>query len=146
METGISYLARTPILETEKAFDTDFPVNDVSDARATNHMTEERIVKVNEVVDPKHWDLNVHGFCILNEETHLDPHDAFTRKREVQKAYWYEIEAILHKHFPEYTRIESYDCTVCDTFPSSEKLSLTNYIGKKKRSRLSRAGETLCRL
>ncbi|OBT61250.1 hypothetical protein VE03_09670 [Pseudogymnoascus sp. 23342-1-I1] len=108
----MSYLARTLLFETEKAFDTDFPVDNINGARRTNHETDERVVKLHEVKDPGYWDLNVHGFCILNAKTHLDPHDAFTKKKEVQKAYWYEIEALLHEKFPEYSRIESYDCTV----------------------------------
>lgn len=110
METKIPYLARSPIFQTEKAFDTDFPVDDVISARKTNHETDERAVKVHD--DTKHWDLDVHGFCVLKAHTHLDPHNVFTSKEKVQKAYWYQIEALLHREFPEYTRIESYDCTV----------------------------------
>lgn len=64
------------------------------------------------IEDPSHWKLDVHGFCILHAETHLDPNDVCTNKRQVQDAYWYEIEAILHKHFLQYSRIESFDLTV----------------------------------
>jgi hypothetical protein len=113
METTMHYIARSPIFETEKAFDTDFPVDNIEGARGTNHTTDARAVIVHPIQDPTYWDLDVHGFCVLKEKTHLDPQDAFSRKREVQKDYWFEIEAILHEVFPRYSRIESYDCTVC---------------------------------
>ena len=70
------------------------------------------MVKLHEITDTTHWDLNVHGFCILKAKTHLDPQEVLLRKKDLQKACWYEIEALLHEKFPEYTRIESYDCTV----------------------------------
>jgi len=113
METTMNYIARSPIFETEKAFDTDFPVDNIEGARGTNHTTDARTVIVHPIQDPTYWDLDVHGFCILKEKTNLDPQDAFSRKREVQEDYWFEIEAILHEAFPRYSRIESYDCTVC---------------------------------
>ena len=67
---------------------------------------------VTAIEDPSDWKLDVHGFCILHAETHLNPHDVYTKKKEVQAAYWYEIEAILHMHFLQYSRIESFDLTV----------------------------------
>lgn len=108
----MAYLAQSTIFETEKAFDTDFPVDHIPSARKTNHENDIRTINIYEVKDPKQWDLNVHGFCILQAETHLSSYDAFKNKEEAQKSYWYEIEALIHEHFPEYTRIESYDCTV----------------------------------
>ncbi|KAM4056899.1 hypothetical protein HRG_003762 [Hirsutella rhossiliensis] len=94
METSISYLAQDPIFDIEKPFDT--------------HVT----VTVYPVTDPDKWDLEKHGFCFVRARTNLKAEDAFTRKREAQKDYWYEIEAVLHERFPQYSRIECYDCTV----------------------------------
>lgn len=111
-ETKISYLARSAHFETEKAFDTDFPVDHVPSGRRTNHKNDTQSVKIQDITYPGNWDLNIHGFCILNGATSLKAEDAFTRKTEVQQSYWYEIEALLHDKFPEYTRIECYDCTV----------------------------------
>ena len=47
---------------------------------------------------------------MLHAESHLDPFDVYTRRR-VEEAYWYEIEAILHNHFPWYSSMEGYDLT-----------------------------------
>ena len=112
MDTRVRYLARSPIFEIEKAFSTDYPVDHVEGARRTNHEADDRQVTVAAIEDPSHWKLDVHGFCFLHAETHLDPDDVYTKKKEVQDAFWYEIEAILHKHFPQYSRIESFDLTV----------------------------------
>jgi hypothetical protein len=112
METYVRYLARSPIFEKEKAFSTDFPVDHVEGARRTNHEADDRLVTVTAIKNPSQWDLDVHGFCFLHAETHLDRNDVYTRKKEVQDAYWYEIEAILHRNFPQYSRIESFDLTV----------------------------------
>ncbi|GAW14059.1 hypothetical protein ANO14919_034510 [Xylariales sp. No.14919] len=112
MRTSISYLAQDPIFDSEKPFDTDVPVDHIAHARASNHSNDEREVTIFPVTDPSTWDLDKHGFCFIKARTDLKAEDALTRKREVQKDYWYEIEAILHEHFPQYSRIECYDCTV----------------------------------
>jgi hypothetical protein len=115
LNTTIAYLARDKIFETEKAFDTDFTVSHVPGARRSNHTTEEKWVTVHNITDTSHWDLNTHGFCVIHAETHLDPQDVWTRKKEVQKSYWDQIERLLEDRFPEYSRIESYDLTVRPT-------------------------------
>ncbi|KAH0556663.1 hypothetical protein GP486_005535 [Trichoglossum hirsutum] len=120
METHVRYLARSPIFETEKAFSTDYPVDHVEGARRTNHEVDDRPVTVSAIEDPSYWKLDVHGFCILHAETHLDP---YKKKREVQDAYWYEIEAILHKHFPQYSRIEGFDLTLRKRGPEFPAIS-----------------------
>lgn len=137
METHVRYLARSPIFEKEKAFSTDFPVDHVKGAEQTNHEADHRPMTVAAIADPSHWKLDVHGFCILHAETHLDPHDVYTKKREVQDAYWYEIEAILHKHLSQYSRIECFDLTVRATANSLvlrfKRTLLTDCIKVRKR-------------
>ncbi|KAK0747422.1 putative CmcJ-like methyltransferase [Apiosordaria backusii] len=112
METRIRYMARSPILQTEKAFSTDFPVDHVDDARSTNLVADDRPVTVHAIQDPNQWELDTHGFCILRAEVHLDLDRIDTHRREVENAFWYDIEAILHEKFPRYSRIEAYDLTV----------------------------------
>ena len=112
MQTSISYLAQDPIFDVEKPFDTDVPVDHITRARASNHSNDERDVTVIPIIDPAEWDLEKHGFCFIKAKTGLKAEDALTRKREVQKDYWYEIEALLHEYFPQYSRIDCYDCTV----------------------------------
>jgi hypothetical protein len=112
MLTTIPYLARDPIFDKERAFDTDYLERNVGEIRKTNHVFDNQEVTVHDVGSFQGWDLNVHGFCVIKAKTTLSPDDAFNRKKDVQKAYWYEIEAILHERFPEYSRIECYDLTV----------------------------------
>ncbi|KAL3952366.1 hypothetical protein ACCO45_012309 [Purpureocillium lilacinum] len=112
METHVRYLGRSAIFKTEKAFSTDFPVDHVEGARRTNHEIDDRAVTVTAITDHNQWRLDVHGFCILHAKTHLNPRDAYEKKDEVQDAYWYEIEAIMHKNFPQYSRIECFDLTL----------------------------------
>ncbi|KAG9250322.1 putative CmcJ-like methyltransferase [Emericellopsis atlantica] len=115
METHIQYIIRDPILRVEKAFTTDFPidhVNGVEGIRMQNIHWEKRQVIVEEIVDPRSWKLDVHGFCFLRAETRLDPEKAYKQKDEVKDAFWHEIEAILHHHFPQYSRIEAFDFTL----------------------------------
>ncbi len=135
MQTSISYLAQDPIFEREKPFDTDVPVDHIAGARASNHRNDERDVTVDPVTDPTEWDLEKHGFCFIKAKTELSAEDALTRKREVQKDYWYEIEALLHEHFPQYSRIECYDCTVlCLLVRSLDvALLLNDNVGSKER-------------
>lgn len=112
METSIQYIARTPNLKTEKAFSTDFPVDHVEGAYRTNTQPDHRPKVVTPLGDPKEWNLDIHGFCVLHGKTHLDTEKAYKDKSAVQEAYWHEIEAILHQEFPQYSRIECFDFTV----------------------------------
>lgn len=137
MKTHVRYLGRSPIFGKEKAFSTDFPVDHVKGAKRTNHKADHRPMTVTAIKNPSNWKLDVHGFCILHAKTHLNPHDVCTKKREVQAAYWYEIEAILHEHFPQYSRIESFDLTVRATANSLvlrfKQTLLTDCIKVRKR-------------
>lgn len=112
METSINYIARNSILETEKAFSTDFPVHHVKDARQSNIHSEPQPVTVTAIENHEEWKLDTHGFCVLRAHTHLDPHQVYIDKSAVQDAYWNELEAIIHAKFPHYSRIECFDLTV----------------------------------
>ncbi|KAF4992900.1 hypothetical protein FGRMN_6843 [Fusarium graminum] len=117
LSTTISYLARSDILLKEKAFDTDYPVSHLPGIRQTNHVTEDVEVEVHEITDKTHWDIDVHGFCILNHEPLLDPAELWIRKEEAQKLYEKEIEQLVAERFPEYTRIQPYDVTLRNRAP-----------------------------
>ncbi|KAI2781586.1 putative CmcJ-like methyltransferase [Daldinia loculata] len=67
---------------------------------------------VTAIENPDEFKLDVHGFCVVHGSTHLDPDLASVNKKAVQDAYWQEIEAILHKNLPQYSRIEAFDLTV----------------------------------
>ncbi|KAK0099269.1 hypothetical protein ONS95_006361 [Cadophora gregata] len=122
METTIQYPARTPNLETEKAFSTDFPVDHVRGAIRSNTQSDIRTISVEAIEDPGEWRLDVHGFCILQGEPHLDLEKVYTDKSALSPGYWYEIEAILHKAFPQYSRIEAFDFTARKRDPDFPEL------------------------
>lgn len=112
METSIGYIARTPNLEAEKAFSTDYPVDHIEGARQGNTKLDYRRVTVTAIEDRDKWKLDTHGFCILRGNTHLDTEKVYVDKVAIQDAYWQELEAILHESFPQYSRIECFDLTV----------------------------------
>ncbi|KAK2595622.1 hypothetical protein QQS21_006669 [Conoideocrella luteorostrata] len=112
MDTYIRYISRSPVFEVEKAFTTDFPVDHVKGARQTNQEEDVRPVRINTIDSPGKWKLDEHGFCFIKAETRLRAYEAINQREKVQKSYWREIEAILHRNFPRYSRIESFDFTV----------------------------------
>ena len=83
MDTYMRYTARSPVLKVEKAFNIDFPVDHVEEARRTNIEADIKRVTVNPVTDPHHWKLDTHGFCILHAKSHLDLHEVFARRERV---------------------------------------------------------------
>lgn len=112
LDTTVAYLARESVFDTVKAFDTDFPVAHIPGAQRTNLRVDVKNVQVHEITDSTRWDLDTHGFCVIHAKTHLDPRAVWTQKKKMQNEYWDQIERVLEKRFPEYSRIESYDLTV----------------------------------
>jgi hypothetical protein len=119
MEADVIYLGRNPLYDIEKCFSTDYPVDHVPGARRTNHELDKRTVKVTPITYQDSWKLDVHGFCMLHGETCINNEDAYKRRKEIQDCYWQQIEAILHKNFPQYSRIEAFDLTVGTNVHSS---------------------------
>jgi hypothetical protein len=124
-QTMIPYLARSKVFETEKAFDTDYPVDHVPGARRTNHEDDTRQAHIRNVTNMEDWSLNTHGFCVFKAQTSSQTDGVFMdqeayaqrgTREQAHKEYWYEIEALLHEKFPEYSRIDGYDCTVTAHF------------------------------
>ncbi|KAK8013183.1 methyltransferase [Apiospora marii] len=112
MEARVKYVARSPLLEKEKSFFVDFPVDHIQGARSSNHEPDWQNVEVIPAEDPTGFELDKHGFCFLNAKTQLDIERVYSNKEETQDDYWYQIEAILHEAFPQYSRIECFDLTV----------------------------------
>ncbi|KAI0893453.1 putative CmcJ-like methyltransferase [Annulohypoxylon nitens] len=111
MEASIRYIARTPNLTTEKAFSTDFSVDHIEGARRENTKPDHHRMTLSAIEDRNKWKLDTHGFCFLRGSTHLDPEKVYVDKAAIQDSYWHELEAILHKNFPQYSRIECFDFT-----------------------------------
>jgi hypothetical protein len=146
-QTKIPYLARSTIFETEKAFDTDYPVDHVPGARRTNHEDDTRHIHITNITNMENWDLNTHGFCILKAQTSSQTNSIFmdqeayaeiSTQEKVHQKYWYEIEALLHEKFPEYSRIDGYDCTVMTHFYVTHLYLIVAHTNQKKISQIRR--------
>lgn len=112
--TNIQYIARDPIYKIEKAFSADF-VPATGDA-PMNHIFDLRRMLISDIVSPDHFDIDIHGFCVLKAETNLSAESALLNQATIEKDYFNEIEALLHSKFPEYKRIETMNFIVCDHF------------------------------
>ncbi|KAL8866577.1 MAG: hypothetical protein Q9174_006218 [Haloplaca sp. 1 TL-2023] len=88
-KTKVKYLARNDLYSAEKPYSADFNVDERNGAKSRDV-----------------FDINVSGFYILHEDTSLTLEDALDRPEEAELGYQAELEQILHKHFPEYTRLE----------------------------------------
>lgn len=109
--TTISYLARLSLYTQEKPYSADFSPGDGS--KQTNHTYDPASVTIRPIRSPESFDLHTHGFCVLQAPSCLDAQDVLLRPREVEEAAYAEAEALLHRHFPEYERIEAMSMTVC---------------------------------
>ena len=112
LKTTVRYLARDDLYNAEKPYSADFCVDERNGAKRANIITTDRDVQVMPVTNRDDFDINVNGFCILNEDTNLTLEDALDRPEEAELEYQAELERVLHKHFPEYTRLEGLDFVV----------------------------------
>lgn len=130
IRTGLHYLARDELYRTEKPYSADFEVDKIHGAKKSNLVISVHEIDIIPVINPTDFDINVHGFCIINEETTLTMNDALEKPDEVEPVYQAELEAILHKYFPEYSRFESLDFVV-KLFLSDENPRLIGRLGPK---------------
>ncbi|KAI3319616.1 hypothetical protein HD806DRAFT_538963 [Xylariaceae sp. AK1471] len=108
-KTKVRYLARHDLYSTEKPYTADFDVDEQNGAKRSNIITTDRDVQVMPVTSRGVFDIDVKGFCILKEDTSLTLQDALNRPEEAKLEYQAELGQILHKQFPEYTRLEGLD-------------------------------------
>jgi hypothetical protein len=87
-------------------------VDEIDGAKKSNFIIESRDINVMPIENRGDFNIDINGFCILQEQTSLTADDALERPDEVEPIYQAELEAILHKHFPEYKRFESLDFVV----------------------------------
>jgi hypothetical protein len=112
VQTALLYLAPNDLYKTEKPYTASFEVGNIPGAKKSNIITETREVEIAPVQDRSRFQLDVNGFCVLKEKTSLTMEDALAKTDEVELRYQAELEAILHRHFPEYTRFEAVDFVV----------------------------------
>lgn len=127
--TRVRYLARDDLYSREKPYSADFDVDGQNGARKSNLITTDCSVQVTPVTNRDVFDINVNGFCVLKEDTSLTLEDALNKPEEAELEYQAELERILHKHFPEYTRLEGLDFVVRRRHPHypSERVETVKY-------------------
>ncbi|KAL6409725.1 putative CmcJ-like methyltransferase [Ilyonectria robusta] len=120
---------RNPLQCTEKPYSADFAVDERNGAKRSNIITTDCDVQVRPVASRDVFDMNANRFCILNEVTSLTLEDALDRPEEAELKYHAELEQILHKHFPEYTRLEGLDFVVRRRHPHypSDRVEFVKY-------------------
>lgn len=112
VQTTLQYLARHKLYETEKPYSATFEVEEHDDVKRTNYVLSPCPVSVIPVQPSDNFDLDTHGFCIIKAKTKLQVEDALNKPDFVEQTYLDEIEAILHKNFPEYSRLEGMEFVV----------------------------------
>lgn len=144
LQTKMRFLARSDVYSAEKPYSADFAVDERNGAQRSNIITTHCDVQVIPIGSQNGFDMDVAGFCILNEDTSLTLEDALSRPQDVEVQYQAELEQIVHKYFPEYTRLEALDFVVSG---SSARVipSLTNYAGSTEASGLSLAESRSCK-
>lgn len=121
IHTRFPYLARDVLYLEQKPFATDFVPKVSDDVQMTNHRFDFMdLVVVDAQPDREKFCLHENGFCFLRSKTVLTSTTA-NDPMFVERAYYAEIEALLHKHFPEYSRLECLDHQV---WPSAKIIIL----------------------
>ncbi|KAJ8132118.1 hypothetical protein O1611_g1507 [Lasiodiplodia mahajangana] len=126
--TKVPYIARDPLYKEEKLYSCDFNLGD--SVIRNNHRYDWASVNVTAITDPKAFDLDTHGFCVLNAKTFVSPEKAIAEKPTIEDAYGKEVETLLHHHFPQYTRFEVMNIIVRkrdERYPSPEDFSVVSH-------------------
>lgn len=105
----VRYLARDGLYQREKPYVADFQVNEKNGARKSNFIIQDCDIQVTPTTSQSDFNLDVNGFCILEEDTSLTWEDARDRPEQVELEYQSQLEQILHLHFPAYARLEALD-------------------------------------
>lgn len=114
--TSIPCLAKSLRYATERPYATDFLVDHIDGAQATNHRTTtyETVVRP---VSPTMWrisSLDQRGFCFIRAPTSITSRNS-DDTTFVTNDYFAEIEKVIRANFPDCTRLECIDYQVRDT-------------------------------
>lgn len=115
VKTKLTYLARNELYQREKPYATDFLVEHIDGAEATNHLFELMDVVVNDARGSEHcFYLNKQGFCFRKFEM-VAPGRLANEDGDAVKEYYEQLEICIEKSFPEYRRVEVIDHLVSDS-------------------------------
>ncbi len=98
---------------TEKPYEVELEIEERDGVRKSNLVLANMPVTISPIESLDAFQLNVHGFCILQETLELDPDAALRSPEDVERSYFDSLVEILHRRFPEYKRIEPFELTVC---------------------------------
>lgn len=109
----MTFLSRDGLYQTEKPYATDFPVDEIDDAKMTNHIFNTRLITFHDARAAKEsFTLNQNGFCFIEAKTSLQAEDAASEKTEIMEQYMQEIVGILRTKLPQYQEIKAMDFQV----------------------------------
>ncbi|KAI7288788.1 hypothetical protein KC343_g1093 [Hortaea werneckii] len=129
VHSQMRYLARDKLYQSEKPYSADFETDELNGQRKSNFILELCNVDVSPMTSLSGFDMDVNGFCVLEEDTSLTFEDAATRPEQAESEYQRQLEQILHKHFPVYTRLEPLDFVIRQRHPRfpSESTDIITY-------------------
>jgi hypothetical protein len=109
----MTFLSRDKRYQTEKPYATDFPVDEIDDAKMTNHIFDTRPVIFHDARASKEtFTLDQNGFCFIEAKTSLQAEDATSERTEIMEQYMQEIVGILRTNLPQYQEIKAMDFQV----------------------------------
>lgn len=109
LSTSIPYLARNALYQREKPYQMDHTVSRPDGVGFANHELERHAVVVLDIRHCQKPSIERNGFCILEAKTTLSASQADNARTPAMDKYLDEIERMLYREFPEYTRIEILD-------------------------------------
>lgn len=133
VNTRVQYLARDKLYEREKPYSAEFEIEERNGICKTNYILSSQPVSVQAIKPTDKFDLDTHGFCVINASTNLGIYDALTRPQDVESAYIQQLETILHQHFPHYRRLEGIELVVCSLTTNIQALLMEFFSGEKTR-------------
>ncbi|KAI4287470.1 MAG: hypothetical protein L6R35_003276, partial [Caloplaca aegaea] len=107
--TSIPYLARSPVYEREKPYQMDHTVHRPDGIGFANHELERHPITVLDIRNRQKPSIERNGFCIVKANTTLSADQASNARTPAMSKYLDEIERLLYREFPEYSRIEVLD-------------------------------------
>ena len=107
--TSIPYLARNELYKREKPYQLDHTVARPDGVDFTNHEFDRYSVTVEDLRHGPKPLIEQNGFCIVNAKTTLSADHASNERTPAMTKYLDEIEKLLYRQFPEYSRIEVLD-------------------------------------
>ena len=108
VEAKLPYLARDILYTKEKPYNADYVVEGkFEDVKPTNHIYDYRPVLIRDARhDRNRFSLERNGFCFLKATTSISASSAVDARTPAVDQFLGEIEVLLTREFPEYTRIE----------------------------------------